>query len=347
MVAANINQLIKDIENRMFKPVYLLHGEEPYYIDKISGLLEERVLSESEKGFNQTTLYGKDTDVTGILNAAKRFPMMSQYQLILVKEAQALQWGKGAEDDKKSADPLLNYLEKPLESTILVFCYKHGKLDKRKKAYKAIDKNGLVFESAEIYADQVPNWITNFVKEKSYRIHVQAAALLADYLGNDLSKIANELEKLLLNVPSTREINVVDIQENIGISKEFNVFELQTAIAKRDVLKANQIINYFTHNPKSNPMVLVLGALNSYFTKILRYHYAIDKSPQNLAKELGVHPFFVKEYELAGKNYSRDKIFQVVSHLRVYDLKSKGVDSTGNTTDGELMKELLFNIISL
>lgn len=343
-MAITSNELLKNIENRIFKPVYLLHGEESYYIDQISAFLEQKVLSESEKGFNQTILYGKDTDVITILNAAKRFPMMSNYQLIIVKEAQELKWSKGADDDKKASDPLLTYIENPLKSTILVFCYKYAKFDKRKKIYKSIDKNGLVFESSEIYPDKVAAWIDGFLKQKSYRIQTQAAALLAEYLGNNLSKVANELEKLMLSIPSAQEITTADVQANIGISKEYNVFELQAAIARRDALKANQIINYFDSNPKSNPMVLVLGTLNNYFTKILRYHYVADKSPQNLAKELGVHPFFVKDYELAGKSYSKNQVFRVISYLRDADLKTKGVDATGNTTDAELMKELVFRI---
>ena len=344
-MAITINQLFKDIGNRAFKPVYLLHGEESYFIDKITSFIEDKVLSEAEKSFNQTILYGKDSDVITIVNTAKRFPMMSDYQLIIVKEAQDLKWAKGADDDKKASDPLLAYLENPLKSTILVLCYKHGKFDKRKKVYKAIDKNGLVFESAEIYADKIATWVESFVAEKGYRIQIQAAVLLAEYLGNNLSKVANELEKLMLSIPATREITVDDVQANIGISKEYNVFELQTAIARRDVLKANQIINYFADNPKANPMVLVLGTLNNYFTKILRYHYTADKSQHVLAKELGVHPFFVKEYELAGKAYSKEKAFRVISHLRESDLKTKGVDATGNTSDGELMKELVFKIM--
>lgn len=341
----NINDLIKDIKNRKFKPVYLLHGEEAYYIDKISGYIENSVLTDAEKGFNQTVMYGKDTDVMTILNAAKRFPMMSEYQVVLVKEAQDLKWAKDGDDDKKAFDPLLSYLENPLQSTILVFCYKYGKFDKRKKTYKAIDKKGLIFESPEIYENKVSAWIEDFVRDKNYRIHAKASLLLAEYLGNDLSKVANELEKLMLNVPVGQEITAEDIQNNIGISKDYNVFELQTAIARRDVFKVNQIINYFAANPKANPMPLVLGALNTYFTKILKYHYAKDRSQQNLAKELGVHPFFVKDYELAGKNYDKWKTFNVISYLRDCDLKTKGVDATGNTDDGGLMKELLFKII--
>ena len=339
----NVNDILKDIKARKFKPVYLLHGDEAYYIDKISDYIEKNALSEAERGFNQTIVYGKDTDVMTILNAAKRFPMMSDYQVVIVKEAQDLKYGK--DDDKKGMDPFLSYLENPSLSTILVLCHKYGKYDKRKKTYKAIEKKGLVFESSEIYESKVPAWIEEFAREKGYRIHARAAALLAEYLGNDLSKVANELEKLMLNVPSSQEISVDDVHNNIGVSKEYNVFELQAAIARKDPFKVNQIINYFAANPKLNPMPLVLGALNTYFTKVLKYHYAKDKSPQGLAKELGVNPFFVKDYEIAGRNYDKVKTFNVISYLREFDLKTKGVDSTGNITDGEIMKELFFKII--
>lgn len=341
----NIQELVKDLKSRKFKPVYLLHGEEPYYIDKISDHIEKNVLTDAERGFNQTVLYGKDTDIISILNAAKRFPMMSEYQVVLIKEAQDLKWGKEGDDDKKGADPMLAYLENPLQSTILVFCYKHGKFDKRKKVYKSIDKKGVVFESATIYENKVPAWIEDFVRDKAYRINARAAALMAEYLGTDLSKIANELEKLMLNIPQGGEITAETVQDNIGISKEYNVFELQTALARRDPFKVNQIINYFAANPKSNPLPMVLGALNTYFTKVLKYHYASDRSPQGLARELGVSPYFVKDYELAGKNYDKMKTFQVISYLRECDVRSKGVDSTGNTEGGELLKELMFKII--
>ena len=339
----NVNDILKDIKARKFKPVYLLHGDEAYYIDKITDYIEKNALSDAERSFNQTIVYGKDTDIMTILNAAKRFPMMSDYQVVIVKEAQDLKYGK--DDDKKGMDPFLSYLENPSLSTILVLCHKYGKFDKRKKTYKAIEKRGLIFESAEIYESKVPAWVEEFVREKNYRIHARAAAVLAEYLGNDLSKVANELEKLMLNVSSSQEISVDDIHNNIGISKEYNVFELQAAVARKDAFKVNQIINYFAANPKSNPMPLVLGALNTYFTKVLKYHYAKDKSPQGLAKELGVNPYFVKDYEVAGKNFNKVKTFSVISYLREFDLKTKGVDSTGNISDGELMKELFFKII--
>jgi DNA polymerase-3 subunit delta len=335
-------EILKDLKNRKYKPLYLLHGEEPYFIDMLGSFVEHSLLSDAEKGFNQTVLYGKDTDMMTVLNAAKRYPMMADYQVVMVKEAQDMKWGKD-DGDGKTIDPLLSYLEKPLPSTILVFCYKYGKFDKRKKTYKAIDKNGVVFESTSLYENKVPGWIEGFVQEKGYRISAQAAALLGEYLGNDLSKIANELEKLMLNVSAGQEITSKEIQDNIGISKEYNVFELQTALARKDALKVNRIINYFEANPKSNPMVVVLGTLNNYFSKVLRYHYAADKSPNALSRDLGVSPFFVKDYEMAARTFNYGKTMQVIGLLREYDMKSKGVDS--NAGNGELMKELMFKIL--
>jgi DNA polymerase-3 subunit delta len=332
--------ILKDLENRKFKPLYLLHGEEPYYIDFVGNYVEHKLLSEAEKGFNQTIFYGKDTDIMSVLGAAKRYPMMADYQVVMVKEAQDMKWGKD-DDDKRNINPLLNYLENPLPSTILVFCYKYGKFDKRKKTYKAIEKHGLIFESAQLYDNKVPGWIENFVVAKGYRINQQATFMLSEYLGNDLSKIANELEKLMLNINAGQEVTLELVQNNIGISKEYNIFELQTALSKKDVFKVNQIVNYFEANPKANPIVLVLGNLNNFFSKVLACHYVKDRS--NLARELGVNPYFVKDYEKAANSYDYGKTMRIIGYLREYDLKSKGVDS--NAEDGALLKELMFKIL--
>jgi DNA polymerase-3 subunit delta len=334
--------ILKDLKNRKYKPLYLLHGEEPYFIDVVSNFAEHKLLSDAEKGFNQTVLYGKDTEIMTVLNAAKRYPMMADYQLVLVKEAQEMKWGRD-DEDKKSINPLLSYLENPLPSTILIFCYKYGKFDKRKKTYKAIEKNGLIFESTPLYDSKIPAWIETYVAGKGYQVNQQASAMLSEYLGNDLSKIANELDKLMLNVTIGQAITLQHVQDNIGISKEYNVFELQSALSKKDPFKVNQIINYFEANPKANPIVLILGTLNNFFSKVLIYHYVKDRSPQNLARELGVNPYFLKDYELAARSYNYGKSMQVISLLREYDLKSKGVDS--NAGHGEFMKELMFKIL--
>lgn len=331
--------IIKDIKQKKVKPLYLLHGEEAYYIDLISEAIEQNILNDAQKGFDQTILYGKDTDLMTIVSAAKRYPMMSDYQVLIVKEAQALKW-------KSDDEFLAKYVENPTPTTILVFAYKYGKFDKRTKLYKAIDKAGVVFESAKLYDNKVADWIVEELQHSGHNIHPQAAALMADYLGTDLSKIANEVEKLVLNVAKEKEISVQDIEQNIGISKDYNIFELNTALGKRDALKAVQIVDYFASNPKSNPFVLVVGSLAGYFTKLLKYHYMSDKSSQVVAKELGVHPFFTKEYDIAARNFNRRKLFQVLSVLKDYDLKSKGMNAGPNTSDGDLMREMIFKILN-
>ena len=335
-------EIIKDIKARKFKPVYLLHGEEAYYIDQVTEYIEDKLLNEAEKGFNQTVLYGKDTDMATVLGAAKRYPMMSDYQVVIVKEAQDLKWAK-EEGSSKEAEFVLNYFEKPLQSTILVLAFKYANFDKRKKIYKAISKSGLIFQSDLVRDYKLVPWIEDFIKEKGYKIDQQASALMAEYLGTDLSKIANEIEKLMLNVSKDTIINTDLVQKNIGISKEYNVFELQKALAIRDVLKCNRIISYFASNPKANPTVMVLANLGGYFTKLLKYNYIPNKA--DAASALGVPPFFIKDYEVAARNYNTGKVFQVISLLREYDLKSKGLDSSGNVDDGELYKELIFKII--
>lgn len=331
-------KLISDLKNRKFAPVYLLHGEESYYIDLISDYIEQKVLVDSEKGFNQTILYAtKESDPSNIIGNAKRYPMMSEYQVVIVKEAQNLDWDKGEAI-------MAAYFAQPLKSTILVFCFKHKKFDKRKKIFKAIEKAGIILESNKIYDNKIAPWINDYVKSSGHKIQPEASALMSEYLGNDLSKVVNELEKLLINVPKESAITVHNIQNNIGISKDFNVFELNKALSFRDVVKANQIIDYFAANPKSNPMPVILGSLSSYFIKVLKCHYAPDKSQETIAKIAGVHPFFAGEYISAMKHYHQWKTFQIIGYLREYDLKSKGVNSV-NTDSGSLMKELVYKIM--
>jgi len=331
--------ILNDIKQRKFKPLYLLHGEESYYIDLISDSIEKNVLNDAQKGFDQTILYGKDVDFPTIVSAAKRYPMLSDYQVIIVKEAQGLKW-------ETNDEILEKYIENPTPTTILVFDYKYGKFDKRTKLYKSIDKKGIVFESEKLYDNKVAAWIVEELQHSGHRIHPQAAALMAEYLGTDLSKVANEAQKLILNVPKEKEITVQDIEQNIGISKDFNIFELNAALGKRDTIKAIQIVDYFAANPKSNPFVLVLGSLAGYFTKLLRYHYLPDKSSAVVAKELGVHPFFTKEYDIAARNFNRRKLFDVIAVIRDYDLKSKGLNSGPNTSDRDLMREMIFKILN-
>lgn len=352
-----VNQILTDLKRRIFKPVYFLSGEEAYYIDLISDYIEKNVLDESEQEFNQTILYGKDIDLNAIISAAKRFPMMSEYQVVIVKEAQNLkELGKasGGDDDdddipakktsSSSSNALASYLQQPQSSTILVFCYKYKTLDKRSTVYKSLQKNHVFLETKKMYDNQIPEWITSFVQERKFKIGPKASFLLAEFLGNDLSKITNEVDKLLINLKEGDEITPDAVQDNIGISKEFNVFELQDALAKKDILKANRIINYFSSNEKEHPAVMTLSTLYGYFSKILLYHFCPDKSKFAVAQALGVNPFFVDGYAKAAQNYGTAKLKAIFSYLKEYDLKTKGVDNSG-VSNGELMKELIFKIL--
>jgi len=343
----DFNQIISDLKKKVYHPVYFLAGEESYFIDAISSFIEKNVLDEMEKEFNQTILYGKDIDILTVIAAAKRFPMMSNYQVVIVKEAQNIKnlTGKeGSGKDDKNKHPFQAYIENPQKSTILVICYKYKTLDKRTSVAKTIAKNAVLFDSKKLYDNQVPEWINNYLKSRNYTINPRASMLLAEYLGTDLSKVVNELEKLMINLPARSEITVEHIQKNIGISKDYNTFELQAAIGKKDVLKANRIINYFSSNPREYPLVLTITSLYSYFTKLLTYHFLADKSKNNAAAALGVHPFFVGDYEKAAKNFATGKLKNIISDLREYDLKSKGIDNA-TASEGDLLKELMFKIL--
>ncbi len=310
-------------------------GEEPYYIDKISKYIADNVLTEDEKGFNQMVLYGRDTAVDEVIANAKRFPMMAEHQVIIVKEAQDL---------SRTIENLTAYVEHPQPTTVLVICYKYKKLDKRKKLYKAVQKNGELFESKKLYENQVAEWIRRTLGSKNYKISPKACMLLVEFLGTDLGKINNELTKLTLVVPSSTEITPELIEQHIGISKDFNNFELKKAIGERNVGKASRIIDYFAQNPKDNPFVVTVTLLNTFFTQLLQYHGLKDHSPGNVAKVLGVNPYFVKEYTVAARNYPMKRVSGIISSLRELDLKSKGVGAN-NLAQSELLKELLTEII--
>ena len=342
-----------DLKRKIYKPVYFLHGEEAYFIDEISNYIEQNVLDETEKGFNQTILYGRDTDLASIVGLAKGFPMMGERQVVVVKEAQTLkefakkesEEGESSSKAKKAGSeksPLASYLDNPQPATILVFCYKYKKLDARSSLAKAIAKQAVLFESKKLYDNKVPDWIISYLKDKKYGITPHAAALLSEYLGNDLSKIANELGKLFISIPVGSEITIDHIQDNIGLSKDFNVFELQDALAKKDVMKANRIVQFFAANPKDNPIILTNASLFSYFQKVLLYHFVPDKS--KAAASLGVNPFFIQGYQTAARNYNTAKLKFVFSYLRDCDLRSKGVDS-GSVEHGDLLKEMVFKIL--
>jgi len=330
----DVRDIVSNVKNGNLKPIYFLMGEEGYYIDKISDFIEENVLDEAEKGFNQQVMYGRDVTIDDIISAAKRYPMMAEKQVIIVKEAQDL---------SRSIEKLVLYAENPTPSTVLVFNYKYKKLDKRKKLHKAIAKSGLIYESKKLYENQVADWIVKVLRGKNYKIEPKAAQMLVEFLGTDLSKISNELDKLMLILPKESIITDIHIEENIGISKDFNNFELRKALGKKDIVKANRIINYFAENPKSNPLVMTISLLNSFFTQLLMFHGLKDKSKNAVSKAIGVNPYFVDEYFLAAKNYPMRKVAQVIATLRAADIKSKGVGA--NQTQKDILKELLFSIL--
>lgn len=348
------DQIIGNLKKKIYAPVYFLQGEEPFYIDQIAAYIENEVLSDAEKEFNQTVVYGKDLDLPTLISYAKRYPMMSNYQVVIVKEAQDLKDIGGKKEPSESVskagkksdtkDHFFEYLQNPTPTTILVLCYKYKTLDKRTKAAKILEKAGVVFESKKIYADKVPAWVNQYVLSKGHRINPKAAALMAEYLGADLSRVANEVNKLLLNLKPGDEISARLVEENIGISKEFNIFELQNALGKRNILKANQIVNYFGANPKNNPIQFTLPQLYSYFHKLLTLHSITDRSQNNVASILGVHPYFVSDYESAARAYSRDHCIRNISYIRDYDLRSKGIKAS-SADDGALMKELVYRIL--
>jgi len=331
-----VKLLVNDIKKGVLKPIYLLMGEEPYYIDKISEFIQDNILSEEEKGFNQMVLYGRDVSIDEIVASAKRFPMMAERQVLIVKEAQDL---------SRTIEKLVNYAENPQPSTVLVINYKYKKLDKRKALYKTIKKTGVVFESKKLYENQVAEWIRRVLSPKDYTISPKAAQMLVEFLGTNLSKINNELEKLQLTVPKGTQITPELIEENIGISKDFNNFELRKAVGEKNVVKAHQIINYFSNNPKDNPIVLTIGLLYNFFAQLLHYHGLNDKSPRAVASSLRINPYFVSEYSNAAKNYPMKKVSQVISTLRDFDVKSKGVGANA-IPQSDLLKELLTRILN-
>jgi DNA polymerase III subunit delta len=346
-----LNQILLDLKRKIFKPIYFLSGEEPYYIDLISDYIENNALEEADREFNQNVVYGKDVDLVSILGLAKQFPMMSEYQVVIVKEAQSLKGlNKNADSDddgdtksssNSAAQQFLNYITHPQPTTILVFCYKYKTIDKRSAVAKSLQKNAVYFETPKLYDNQLADWIANYVKDLNYTISPKAAFLLGEFLGNDLSKITNEIKKLFINLNPGGEITSELIQNNIGISKEYNVFELQNALATKDILKSNRIVNYLGEN---EPTVLTLSSLYGYFSKILKYHFLRDKSKFAAAAALGCNPFFVDGYAKAALAYDTPKLKQIFGYLKECDLKTKGVENS-NITSSELLKELVFKIL--
>lgn len=329
---SDANTIINTIKSGTIHPIYFLMGEEAYFIDKISSFIESSILTEEEKGFNQVILYGRDVTIDDIVSNAKRYPMMAERQVVIVKEAQDL---------SRTIENLVTYAENPQPTTVLVFCYKYKKLDARKKLAKTIKKTGVLFESKKLYDNKVPDWIKGVLATKGYTITPKAAQMLVEFLGNDLGKVFNELQKLQLILPDGKQITPQDIEENIGISKDFNNFELQNAIGARDIKKAFAIVQYFAQNPKNHPLVMTVSLLYSFFSKLLTYHSLSNKA--NASKALGVNPYFIKDYQLAASNYPMKKVSAIITAVKEADLKSKGVGAA-NMPQGDILKELLVTI---
>ncbi|HRY97536.1 MAG TPA: DNA polymerase III subunit delta [Bacteroidales bacterium] len=400
------DQIITDLRNKIYHPVYFLMGEESYYIDVISDIIEEEVLSPAEKGFNLTVLYGRDSSLAQVVALARNYPMMANYQVIIVREAQDLfrkqdhdklqalikaQEGLETPRNRKIAEQvrelklvnaaeaarrlgmdkpsdqkvleevfghmgliagetgkglveLLGLLDRPVKSTILVFAYKYEKLDRRKAFAKKLEKSGVLFESVRLYDNKVPEWIAAYLRKKGYGIEIPTTVLLAEYLGNDLSRIANELEKLVINLPKGSKVNSDHVEANIGISKEYNIFELQKALGAGDTARAQRIVNHFAANARENPAVKTIAILFSWFSKLLILHSLTDRNPNSIASALSINPYFVKDYQQAAQRYSRARLEYIIQLLQSYDMKSKGLDNA-SADDGELTRELIFRIM--
>jgi len=327
------DKIIRDLKNKVYYPIYVLTGDEEFFIDKISDFIEKNVLDDTEKEFNQTILYGLEIDAHTVESEAKRYPMMASYNVVIVKEAQSL----------KKIEDLAHYAQNPSPTTILVLNYKHKKIDGRKAFGKSVKSNGVYFQAKKLYDNQLAPWVEQYVKSKGYEIAPKATLLLVEFLGAELSKISNELDKLMVNLPQGSTINSKNIEENIGVSKDFNAFELNNALGEKDIVKANKIINYFGQNEKGHPLPLVLPTIYRFFSQLLLYHSVKTQNNREIAAKLGIHPFFLSQYQTAARNYPVKKIARVISSLRKADLKSKGVDA--NLNNHQILKEMVFEIL--
>ena len=330
------DDILKELRAKQYRPVYYLMGEEPYYIDLIADYITDNILTETEKEFNLTVVYGADVDMATVINAAKRYPMMSEHQVVVVKEAQNI----------RNMEELSYYLQKPLLSTILVICHKHGVLDRRKKLAAEIEKTGVLFESKKVKDAQLPAFITSYMKRKGIDVEPKATAMLADFVGADLSRLTGELEKLIITLPKGHtRVPPEQIEKNIGISKDYNNFELRSALVEKDVLKANKIIKYFEENPKTNPIQMTLSLLFGFFSNLMLAYYAPEKSEQGIANMLGLRtPWQAKDYLAAMRRYNGVKTMQIIGEIRYADAKSKGVGNP-SLSDGDILRELVFKIL--
>ena len=330
------DDILKELRAKQYRPIYYLMGEESYYIDLIADYITDNVLSETEKEFNLTVVYGADVDIATVINAAKRYPMMSEYQVVIVKEAQAI----------RNMEELSFYLQKPLNSTILVICHKHGTLDKRKKLAAEVEKVGILFESKKIKDSQLPAFINSYMKRKGIDMEPKASAMLADFVGTDLSRLTGELEKLIITLPAgQKRVTPEQIEKNIGISKDYNNFELRSALVEKDILKANKIIKYFEENPKTNPIQMTLSLLFNFYSNLMLSYYSPEKTEQGIASWLGLKsPWAARDYLTAMRRYNGVKTMQIIGEIRYADAKSKGINNT-SMSDGDILRELVFKIL--
>ena len=330
------DDIIKELKAGQYRPVYYFMGEEPYYIDLLSDYITDNILNETEKEFNLTVMYGADVDVATIINAAKRYPMMSEHQVVVVNYAQNI----------RNMEALSYYLQKPLLSTILVICHKHGTLDRRKKLAAEIEKSGILFESKKVRDAQLPTFITSYMKRKGVDMDPKATSMLADFVGTDLSRLTGELEKLIITLPKSQtRVTPEQIEQNIGISKDYNNFELRSAIVEKDILKANKIIKYFEENPKTNPIQMTLSLLFGFFSNLMLAYYAPEKTEQGIASFIGLKtPWQSREYLNAMRRYNGVKTMQIIGEIRYTDAKSKGVGNS-SLNDSDLLRELIFKIL--
>lgn len=341
-MTVTVDSVLKDIRQKRIAPVYFIHGDEPYYIDRIADELETAAVPEAERGFNQTILFGKDTSVGAVLGQARQYPFMGDRQLVLVKQAQKLE-GIG----EKSAQALLEeYAKKPLGSTILMLCYEKDdtKFSENKTWIKAFGETGVLLGVKKLYDDKLPDWVGQYCRERGVKISPKACQLLTDHIGNDLKRLAGEIEKVLLNLQAGEEISAQTVERLVGISREYNVFELQKALTQRDVLKAQRIVSYLGANTKDNPLVVVLAQLFSYFSKVILVHSSSDTSDKALASLLGVHPFFLKDYTLAARHFSLDKTADIIHSIRQADARSKGIEAP-SLSETDILRELVFAIL--
>jgi DNA polymerase III subunit delta len=322
-------------KKKQFKPLYWLEGEEEYYIDKVMEFAEHHLLTEAEKGFNLTVFYGKDADWTQVVNACRRYPMFAERQVVLLKEAQQM----------RDIDKLELYIENPLVSTIFVVSYKEKKVDGRTKLAKLLKEKGELLSTKKMYDNQLPDWTLAMVKAKDFGIGQKALLLLVDHVGNNLTRLENEVDKVIINLGSRKEITEDDIEEYIGISKEYNVFELQEALARKDLGKAIKIIQYFEGNPKAGPIQMILPSLYNFFSKTFMIFGVPSKDEKAVAAALGVHPFFVKDYLKAAGLYQYPGTERAILLLHQYNLRSIGVHDTG-TPDADLLKEMVYQIVA-